>query len=179
MVDSTAIISKYYKKDSDLYNLLISHSSDVARKSVEIATRHPELKANIEFLEEAAMLHDIGIFLTDAPLIGCNGIFDYVCHGYLGREILEFNGLPEHGLVCERHTGTGIALNEILKQNLPLPHRDMLPISIEEQIICFADCFFSKTRIGEEKSVDDVRKGLSKFGQSSVDKFDDWCQRFL
>jgi len=178
-MDSIAIITKYYKKDSDLYNLLVNHGRDVVRKSVEIAKNHPELNANIQFLEEAGMLHDIGIFLTNAPSIGCHGIFDYICHGYLGRELLEMEGLPEHGLVCERHTGTGLSLTEIVGKNLPLPCRNMMPESIEEQIICFADCFFSKTHIGEEKSMEKVREKLIRFGQSGVDKFEEWCQRFL
>jgi len=41
-------------------------------------------------------------------------------------------GYPKHGLVCERHTGTGITLEMIIKNNLPLPHRDMVPVSMEE-----------------------------------------------
>ena len=33
-----------------------------------------------------------------------------------------------------------------------VPHREMLPITLEEQLICFADKFFSKTHLDEEKS---------------------------
>lgn len=173
------IIEKYYKKDSDLYNVLVQHSTDVKGKALSIVDLHPELGADRQFVEEAAMLHDIGIFLTTAPSIHCYGIAPYICHGYLGRELLEKNGLPKHGLVCERHTGTGLTLEEIKKQKLPLPHREMVPISIEEQIICFADCFFSKTRLGEEKLVDEIRKGFEKFGETTVSKFDEWCALFL
>lgn len=173
------IIEKCYKKGSDLYNILIQHSTDVKNKAIKIIEKHPELKADKKFVEEAAMLHDIGIFLTNAPSIYCHGIAPYICHGYLGREILEGFGYPRHALVCERHTGTGISVEEIAIKNLPLPHRDMLPLSIEEQIICFADCFFSKTRLGKEKTAEEVRRGLSKFGDSSVNKFDDWCIDFL
>lgn len=179
IMNTLNIIEKYYKKDSDLYNVLVQHSIDVKNKALRIVDSHPELNADRLFVEEAAMLHDIGIFLTNAPSIHCYGVAPYICHGYLGREILEKNGLPKHGLVCERHTGTGLTLEEIAKQKLPLPHRDMVPISVEEQIICFADCFFSKTRIGEEKTVDEVRNGFAKFGEKTVNQFDKWCTLFL
>ncbi len=113
-MDPLVIIEKYYKKDSDLYNILISHSTDVMNKALSIAKKHPELSIDTDFIKEAAMLHDIGIFLTNAPSIHCYGIAPYVCHGYLGREILDAEGYPLHGLVCERHTGVGISLKEIL-----------------------------------------------------------------
>lgn len=173
------IIEKCYKKDSDLYKILIGHSTDVMNKALWIADKHPELSIDKRFVAEAAMLHDIGIFLTNAPEIHCYGIAPYICHGYMGRELLDSFGYPKHGLVCERHTGIGLSVQDIEMQGLPLPHRDMQPISIEEQVICFADCFFSKTHLGIEKPVDKVRKGLSKFGEKSVYKFDEWCIDFL
>lgn len=178
-MNTLEFIERYYKKGSDLYNVLVQHSIDVRDKALSIVDNHPELNADRKFVEEAAMLHDIGIFLTEASSICCHGIDPYICHGYLGRELLDKNNLPKHALVCERHTGTGLTVEEIIIQNLPLPHRDMIPISIEEQIICFADCFFSKTNLGKEKSVEKVKESLSKFGEISVDKFDKWCTIFL
>lgn len=178
-MDTIRIIEKCYKKDTELYDILISHSTDVTNKAVSIAEKHPELDIDIDFIKEAAMLHDIGIFLTYAPSIKCYGMHDYICHGYLGREILDKLGYPKHALVCERHTGTGLTLKQIVEENLPLPHREMVPVSIEEQIICFADCFYSKTRLGEEKDIDRIRKSISKHGRKSVEQFDEWCEMFL
>lgn len=173
------IIEKYYKKGSDLYDLLVRHSTDVMNKAVSIAEAHPELNINVQFVREAAMLHDIGIYLTNAPSIKCFGTASYVCHGYLGHDLLDKLGYPKHALVCERHTGTGISLHEIVNSGMPLPHRDMRPVSIEEQLICFADCFFSKTHLGEERSVEKVKQSLSKFGKDSERQFDKWCAVFL
>jgi len=178
-MDTLEIIEKCYKKGSDLYNILIDHSTSVMNKALFIADKHPELGIDKEFVKEAAMLHDIGIFLTNAPEIQCYGIAPYICHGYLGCEILNGFGYPKHALVCERHTGTGITVEEIEIRSLPLPHRDMQPKSIEEQVICFADCFFSKTRLGEEIPVEKVRRKLAKFGDRSVNRFDEWCMDFL
>lgn len=173
------IIEKYYDKNSDLYRLLVKHSAQVMNKALAIVDKHPELGADKQFIAEAAMLHDIGIYLTNAPSILCYGDKPYICHGYLGAEILQKEGLPRHALVCERHTGTGLSVEDIERQGLPLPHRDMIPISIEEQIICFADCFFSKSGEMKEKSVEKVREQLSKFGSKTTDQFDIWCKQFL
>lgn len=173
------IINKYYEQNSNLYNILINHSSDVTKKALDIARNHPELNINIQFVREAGMLHDIGIFKTNAPSIDCHGEYPYMAHGYLGSELLQKEGFPKHALVCERHTGAGLQLQEIIDQNLPVPHRDMMPISIEEQVICFADCFFSKTHLGQEKSVKKIRYKLARFGERSVNQFDQWCNLFL
>ncbi|MBR5841283.1 MAG: HD domain-containing protein [Bacteroidaceae bacterium] len=173
-----SILQKYCKDEKQLH-ILVTHSRAVADKALEIARRHPELGADEAFIEEAAMLHDIGIVGVDAPAIACSGTEPYIRHGILGAEILRQEGMERHALVCERHTGTGLTLQQIVDQQLPLPHRDMQPQSIEEQIICFADKFFSKTRLDTEKSVEQARRSLEKFGAEGLVKFDAWCERFL
>ena len=160
-----AIIDKYYPQENELKHILLTHSRKVAEKALDIANRHPELNLDKEFLYEAAMLHDIGIFLTDADGIHCYGDKPYICHGYLGSQLMQQEGYPRHALVCERHTGAGMSLQSILAQNLPVPHRDMVPVSLEEQVICFADKFFSKTRLDQEKSIERALKSISKFGE--------------
>ena len=172
------IIDKYCKEE-ELRHILLVHSRAVADKALAIARNHPELQADEQFIEEAALLHDIGIVRVNAPAIACVGEEPYICHGILGAEILRAEGLERHALVCERHTGTGLTLQQIIAQQLPLPHRDMQPVSIEEQIICFADKFFSKTRLESEKSVEQARRSLEKFGGEGLVKFDAWCTCFL
>ena len=172
------IIDKYCK-DEELRHILLVHSRAVADKALTIARNHPELQADEQFIEEAALLHDIGIVRVNAPAIACVGTEPYICHGILGAEILRAEGLERHALVCERHTGTGLTLQQIIAQQLPLPHRDMQPVSIEEQIICFADKFFSKTRLESEKSAEQARRSLEKFGEEGLVKFDAWCTCFL
>lgn len=178
-MDALAIINKYYPEDNELKHILLVHSRSVADKALWIADRHPELELDRTFLEEAALLHDIGVFLTDAPGIHCHGTEPYICHGYLGSQLLQKEGFPKHALVCERHTGAGLSLKSIVEQNLPVPHREMLPVSLEEQVICFADKFFSKTRLNEEKSMERALKSLSKFGEEGIVRFNEWCARFL
>lgn len=174
------IINKYYSKGSPLWFTLTEHSKAVRDKALDVVSRHLELKADAQFVSEASMLHDIGIYLTDAPDLHCQGTYPYICHGYLGRELLDKEGFPRHALVCERHTGTGLSLSDIEEQNLPVPHRDMLPVSIEEQIICFVDKFFSKSgSLIKPKSLVKIRKSMLKYGQHQQYRFNQWCDIFL
>ena len=94
--------------------------------------------------------------------------------------MLDKEKLSRHALVCERHTGVGLTMADIKRQKLPLPARDMIPVSIEEKIVCFADKFFSKnpSQLAREKTVSEVKKSLSRFGEASVDKFTEWCHQF-
>lgn len=177
-MNALEIIDKYCTEER-LRDILLTHSRAVADKALDIVRCHPELEADAAFIEEAALLHDIGIVHVDAPAIACFGTEPYIKHGVLGAELLRNEGLERHALVCERHTGTGLTLQQIMKQGLPLPHRDMQPVSIEEQLICFADKFFSKTNLDREKTVEQARRSLEKFGEEGLVKFDAWCARFL
>ncbi len=173
-MDVIALIRKYYPPGSLSFELLIEHSTLVMEKALTIARGISCLNPDFTFIREAAMLHDIGILYTHEPRIGCHGDKPYLCHGYLGRKLLEKEGLPRHALVCERHIGTGLSIRDIETQNLPLAKRDMLPQSLEEQIICYADKFFSKRpgRLKMEKPVSVIRKELVKFGIEKVQSFD-------
>lgn len=178
-MNAEEIINRYYTPGSPLWFTLTEHSKAVRDKALELAANHPELNADAAFISEAAMLHDIGIYLTNAPDLHCFGNKPYICHGYLGRELLEKEGYPVHALVCERHTGTGLSLSDIQVQNLPVPHRSMLPVSVEEQIICFADKFYSKSgELTKPKRIEEILKSTAKYGEHQVQQFMVWCDMF-
>lgn len=179
-MDPFIIIEKYYHDLPVAREILIVHSSAVAKKAVMIARMLKMKKKKIQFIFEAAMLHDIGMYLTDAPDIGCSGPYPYICHGYLGHDLLVKEGYPDHAKVCERHTGTGISKKEIILRALPIPNRSMKPKNLAEEIITYADKFFSKDRdkLGIEKSVKKIREKLSKHGPDKVEKFNEWHKSF-
>jgi len=170
------IISKYYNSESEAYRFLVQHSRMVTKKAVEVAERVRRLNPDIKFIEEAAMLHDIGIFMTNAPQLGCYGDKPYICHGYLGRELLEREGFPKHAIVCETHIGVGLSVNDIEKNNFPIPKRNMISTTIEEKIICFADKFFSKDNEPlKEKPIRKIREFIVMFGDDKLKQFDEWA----
>jgi len=172
------IIEKHYQNCPELLNILLTHSRQVAERALQIVDAHPELGADRQFVEEAAMLHDIGIIFCDAPKIFCHGTHLYIEHGYLGAELLRSEGLPRHADVAERHTGTGITLSEILSRDWPMPKQDYSPRTIEEQIICYADKFYSKSHIGETSPYQKVRQSVWMYGSDSVARFDAWQNLF-
>lgn len=171
------ILLKYYTPDSELFRTLWIHSCQVAEKAREIAARFKG-KVDEDFIYDAAILHDIGIFQTNAPDIHCTGTEPYIRHGIIGAELLRGLGLERHALVCERHTGAGLSCEEIIAQHLPLPHRDMLPVSLEEKIICYADKFFTKSHLKRVKTVDDIRKSMKKFGEDQLRRFNEMNELF-
>jgi len=179
-VNPQEIIDRFYPADQEaLRHILITHSQSVMDKALHIVDAHPELQADRAFVAEAAMLHDIGIIATNAPGIHCFGTEPYIRHGLIGASMLRQLGYERHALVCERHTGAGISRAEVIAQQLPLPLADYLPLSVEEQIICFADKFFSKTHLDREKTVEQARNSLLKFSDEGIRRFDSWCKRFL
>ena len=172
------LIKKYYPPEGKSFQSLVGHSAQVAELAERVAERLAgHCDVDRQFVAEAAWLHDIGIFLTNAPDIGCYGKEPYLAHGILGAQLLDREGLPRHALVCERHIGVGICIADIRQQGLPLPLRDMTPQSIEEQVVAYADLFFSKHRKGA-RSVKAVRAKLAQFGAGKVAIFDTWHDRF-
>ena len=167
-MDYQKIIDKYYPEGdpegSALRQLLLTHSRQVADRCLLIAKKHPELRLDAEFLEEAAMLHDIGICRCDAPSILCHGTEPYIKHGPIGADMLRAEGFPRHARVAERHTGPGLPGYE--------------PETLEEQIVCYADKFYSKSKPDHVRTVAETAQSLEKFGHEGVEKFLKWAKIF-
>ena len=182
MIDYEAIIRKYCAGNTELQDILLTHSRQVADRALAILRLHLEWVeqglVDLVFVEEAAMLHDFGVVLCDAPKIHCVGTHAYIEHGYLGAEILRKEGLPKHADVAERHTGTGITMEQIMREQLPIPLQDYTPRTLEERLICYADKFYSKTRLGEDKPMAKIRQHLWKYGSDTVFRFDEMQQFF-
>lgn len=206
-MDYLALLHRYYPEDNALRRMLLHHSRQVCARALQIVERHPELGANRNLVEAGAMLHDIGIFLTDAPGIHCHGTAHYILHGSLGAQLLRNEAkqlkkekqqeeqLKEEKLqaiqlqeelhfyealarICERHTGTGLTRQTIIERGLPDPQQDLLPETIEEQIICYADKFYSKSHLERERTIPQTLQSLEKFGDEGVEKFRHWTELF-
>ena len=206
-MDYLALLHRYYPEDNALRRMLLHHSRQVCARALQIVERHPELGANRHLVEAGAMLHDIGIFLTDAPGIHCHGTAHYILHGSLGAQLLrneakqlkkekqQAEQLNEEQLqaiqlqeelhfyealarICERHTGTGLTRQTIIERGLPDPQQDLLPETIEEQIICYADKFYSKSHLERERTIPQTLQSLEKFGDEGVEKFRHWTELF-
>ncbi len=182
-INSMDIITHFYPDDTPFRRLLIKHSTQVRDKAFEILNNSPlKDKLDREIVSDGAMLHDIGIGRCDAPPILCTGSEPYIAHGIIGaqmlRELAKDSSLEPYARICERHTGSGLTASEIQQEKLPLPLRDFLPETPEEKLICLADKFFSKSGDMQEKPFPKVRNSIAKFGQDSLDRFDEMCRIF-
>ena len=178
-MDPFAVLAEFYRPGSRLHARVRGHGEAVAAKALKAADAVAAPGPDRAFIFQSAILHDIGIFLTRAPSIGCVGAHPYVCHGVLGRSLLDALGYPEHGLVCERHVGVGISARDVRRERLPLPLRDMTPQSQEEIIVCYADKFFSKNGAGAvERTPSQVLAMLARYGSDKVARFRGWMEMF-
>lgn len=172
MTSYQEIIDKYYSMGSALRDIYLRHCSQVADLALKI-NESKHLGLDPDTIKTAAMLHDIGIYRCDAPSIECYGTEPYIRHGIIGAEILRDNGVSEEiARVAERHTGSGLTAEEIVSNRLPIPAKDYLPESILERLICYADKFFSKSTIADNKPkpLDKVKAQMKRFGKDSLDR---------
>jgi len=127
---------------------VIRHCEAVSREAKRIAER---VRANgtpvdVEFVETAALLHDIGRSRTHG-----------IRHGIEGASILKDH--PGYARVCLRHLGGGIDRAEAKK--LGLPEGDFLPETLEEKIVCYADKLIDDyKKVGIEETLEKFRKRL-------------------
>lgn len=180
-VDLFALIHRYIPPDSLTYRFYLPHVASVTTMAVRVARRLQLAPAQIRFIEEAALLHDIGIVNVNAPHLGCHGDRPYLAHLEEGRRILEQEGLPRHAEVAFNHVGLGLTREEILTKNLPLSPQDIFPETVEAQIISWADLFFIKVtgKCWSQLAADEVRQRvLTKYGPRQAQTFDLGLTRF-
>ena len=113
----------------------MKHVCAVSKHAWSIAEK---IKANgrdidVDFVETAALLHDIGRCRTHG-----------ITHGIAGAKIMQSIS-PKIALVCERHIGAGIDWKEAEKLGLPV--KDYLPVTLEEKVIAHADNLIEGDRI--------------------------------
>ena len=180
-VDYLRIIEKYIPPQSLAFRIYMVHVSLVTAKALQIGRRLKLTKQQLQFIEEACMLHDIGIVKVRKKIIGCSGELPYIFHLTEGRKILEHEGLPLHALIAENHVGVGgLTKAEIIRKKLLIPAKDMLATTIEEKIISYADLFYSKnpSKLWITKTHKQVRAKVVLMGKRQERLFDKWALEF-
>ncbi len=175
-----AVIDKYYPEGSEGREVYVNHVRAVAEVTAKIIDHNGFSDVDRQLAVDGAFLHDIGIFLTDAPSLCCYGSSLYIMHGVLGRDILLKEGLEKYAMFCERHVGTGVSAKFSAENHFPEPQRDMFPITKEEIIVCYADKFFSKSskNLMTPKPMAKILEGIGKYGERELSVFKDWCNIF-
>ncbi len=162
-VEEAIKLLKKYAKDEDSFKKVLKHSEAVRKVAKDIAKKVKGV--DIDFIESASLLHDIGRFQCGPDKE------DNIKHGIVGAEILREEGLKEHALVAERHLGAGISKEDIVEQGLEMPLGDYIPVSKEEKIITHADNLIFGDRIGKvEGAIERYRKELGEKVEKKVKK---------
>ncbi len=140
---------KKYAPDNSTFQIIYQHCKAIQKAALVIAKeiQKNNHKVDLEFIKISSLLHDIGRF--EAPPWSK----DNIKHGIIGAKILRKEGLPKYAVLCERHIGAGITKEEIIKRKLPLPKRDLIPKTIEEKIIAYADDLIYDDRIAKPSEV--------------------------
>ncbi|MBD3244735.1 MAG: HD domain-containing protein [Candidatus Moranbacteria bacterium] len=182
------LLNKYHNPNSEAYRILLIHSILVTQKALKIAERLKKSKSDKKFIYQAAMLHDIGFGFPDFSGSGDSILKKikqkkfYIGHGYWGQKILESEGLNKHARVASNHIGIGIKKEEIEQLNWPLPKIDFKPKSLEEQIISYADLFFSKNpqNLFQKETINEISKEIKtyRFAQKKLKTFYKWQKQF-
>ena len=119
------------------------------------------------YMKHARQVADLALHIHS------HGDAHYMRHGVIGARLLSNEGAPESwALVAERHTGTGITMEDILQQQLDLPLGDYCPESMLEKLICYADKFYSKSGDMAKKPLSRVRNSIARHGSDSLSRFD-------
>ena len=158
-------------------DLVWTHCGIVARLAAQVVQRL-DAPVDARLVRAGALLHDIGVY----ELYDSRGDLDhgrYVRHGVLGHELLRRVGLPEALCrFCSCHTGVGITADDVVAQRLPLPVRDYVATSLEEQVVMYADTFHSKTAPPVFVTAPTYARQLRAFGAGKVALFEGMVERF-
>ena len=176
-MDAIALIDKYYADTPRLRNFYGFIAAQVADRCLKIAVLHPELGLDKAFLEEAALLHDIGILHTHAPGILCTGDAPYICHGYLGAEMLRAEGfrvtpgcasvIPVRGFRAKKlQRRVCLYLCRIIIRRLWRNSSSVMRINL----------FQIPSQRG--KTPEQALKSVSKYGEDGARRFRHWMELF-
>ena len=122
------------------------------------------------------LLHDIGVYecLQNYPV---KGNPPYIQHGIIGAKIIKSLGLEEKlARFASHHTGVGVTIEDIKKQNLPLPEKDFVPITAEEEIVAYADNFHGKDPAF--CTFEEAKAEFAKFNPINGEVMDVWSRKY-
>jgi uncharacterized protein len=128
-----------------LLDLVWTHSliiRDIAMQLVE-SLKKRNIKIDEKQVEIGALVHDIGCYRAYEFYGRKDGA--YVQHGTKGYEILRKEGFSEEiARMAMIHLGVGLVKENIIASKLPFEKKDLIPITLEEELVAYADNFHSK-----------------------------------
>jgi uncharacterized protein len=161
-----------------ILNAVWGHSLIVRDIALELADNliKKGIKIDKELVEVGALVHDMGCYKCYEHYGRNEG--PYIQHGVKGYEILKKEGFSEEiARMAEVHLGVGLIKENVIANNLPLEHRDYIPITLEEELVAYADNFHSKSG-PKFDSFEKSREKLAKLWPESVIIFERFRKKF-
>ena len=164
-------LHRKYAPTEAVFELVWTHCRIVSDIAVQLAEKS-RANVDIELVKVGCLLHDIGVY----PLFDKNGVETdtgkYITHGIRGEGILKNEGYSETiQRFASHHTGAGITKEQIIANNLPLPHEDFLAETPEEELVMYADKFHAKTEPPYFNSYDYYADYVTRFGEEASASF--------
>jgi uncharacterized protein len=150
------------------FDLIFTHSDIVRQIALNIADNlsQSDIVINKDLVESGSLLHDIGVYQCfDDELNADRSLPNYLCHGHEGYKLLKKEGYSEQvARFALTHTGTGITKEDIKRENMPFEFQDFIPVTLEEEIVCYADKFHTKWP--SFNTFEEAKARLEKFDSS-------------
>lgn len=130
------------------------------------------------------LLHDIGTYRVfkhdgsdDEPLKFSKK--RYILHGLKGYEYLLDEGMDESiAQFCRNHTGVGLTREDVVRQELPLPPADYVPMNLEQEVVMYADKFHSKSVPPKFLQVEAYTARAERFGGENKQRWLDLVAKY-
>jgi uncharacterized protein len=175
--DEIRALHEKYAPTPEAFALVYTHCEIVCAIAEQLIDRSG-LTLDRALVRAGCLLHDIGVY----RLFDASGRLDharYVSHGVLGHEILVGEGLSEPLCrFCSHHTGVGLTREDVRAQGLPIPERDYVAESVEEELVMYADKFHSKRTPPVFLTADSFAASVARFGEDKVIRFKEMRARF-
>jgi uncharacterized protein len=175
--DAIVALHKKYAPTDDAFDLIFTHCTIVWEIAEQLIDK-TDVKLDKSLVMTGCLLHDIGVYRLYLP----DGTIDhknYIKHGTLGDELLKEEGFNEElRRFASSHTGVGLRKQEIIDENLPLPHEDFLAHTPEEELVMYSDKFHTKSTPPKLMTAAAYEESVRKFGEDKVTKFKQFQQQF-
>ena len=148
---------------------------DIALQLIKNLKRR-NIRINERLVEIGCLVHDLGCYQA-YEFYGRNE-GSYIQHGVKGYEILKKEGFGEEiARMATVHLGVGLLKENVIANKLPLEEKDYIPMTLEEELVAYADNFHSKSG-PKFDSFEDSRKKLANLWPESVVIFDRFKKKF-
>ena len=174
-MDAIALIDKYYADNPRLRELLWIHSRQVADRCLKIAALHPELDLDKAFWKKQLCYMISAFCIPTLPVFYVRETHLIFATVISGRRCCVRKGFrPCQGVRASYRRGA--FTEEVAAQGLPIPVQDYYPETLEEQLICYADKFYSKSHPDREKTPEQALKSVSRYGEDGARRFRHWME---